>query len=204
MPRILADSLAEHRVLVRARILDAFGEELHEKGYSALTLANVAGRAGIARNTIYNYAADKNELMLEYVERSVGGYLERARAELATLTSASDQLKYLIRSQTEAFLHEPGAGSAGSAGGMLEGGSLPPAVFDALMGRLSGLHHMIAEVVDRGTASREFHRVTDVPATVEMIASVIGSQRMPVGEHTRSLDDAVTHVTAFVMAALTA
>ncbi|MGM0386623.1 MAG: TetR/AcrR family transcriptional regulator, partial [Actinomycetota bacterium] len=71
MPRILADSLAEHRTLVRARILDAFGEELHDNGYAALTLADVAGRAGIARNTIYNYAADKNELMLAFVERSV-------------------------------------------------------------------------------------------------------------------------------------
>ena len=71
MPRILADSLAEHRTLVRTRILDAFGAELHENGYAALTLAHVASRAGIARNTIYNYAADKNDLMLEFEERSV-------------------------------------------------------------------------------------------------------------------------------------
>jgi len=201
MPRIKAESLAEHRSLVRARILDSFGEELHEKGYAALTLADVAARAGIARNTIYNYAADKNDLMLEFVERSVDEYLTRARAELATCPSASEQMRYLIHSQINQFLHEPGSGSTA---GMLEGGSLPPAVFDALMGRLSGVHRLIGEVVERGTRSGEFHRVVDIPATVEMIASVIGSQRMPVGEHTRSVDDAVTHVTAFGLAALAA
>ncbi|MGM0386636.1 MAG: TetR/AcrR family transcriptional regulator, partial [Actinomycetota bacterium] len=163
--------------------------------------ADVAGRAGIARNTIYNYAADKNELMLAFVERSVEDYLEHARGEMGALETASEQMRYLLRSQIEGFLREPGAGSAG---GMLEGGSLPPAVFDALMGRLSRVHHMIAEVVERGTRSGEFHRVTDVPATVEMIASVVGSQRMPVGEGTRSVEDAVTHVSSFVMAALMA
>lgn len=201
MPRILADSLAEHRTLVRTRILDAFGAELHENGYAALTLAHVANRAGIARNTIYNYAADKNDLMLEFVERSVEEYMERARGEMAVLDSASERMRYLIRSQIEGFLAEPGAGSAS---GMLEGGSLPPAVFESLMKRLSAIHRMIAEVVEQGTRSGEFHRVTDVPATVEMIGSVIGSQRMPVGEGTRSVEEAVTHVSAFVMAALMA
>ncbi|MDX5318498.1 MAG: TetR/AcrR family transcriptional regulator, partial [Actinomycetes bacterium] len=140
MPRILADSLAEHRTLVRARILDAFGAELHENGYAALTLAHVATRAGIARNTIYNYAADKNDLMLDFVERSVEEYMERARGEMAALGTASEQMRYLIRTQIEGFLAEPGAGSTS---GMLEGGSLPPAVFDALMKRLSAIHRMI-------------------------------------------------------------
>lgn len=201
MPRILADSLAEHRTLVRSRILDAFGEELHEKGYAALTLSHVASRAGIARNTIYNYAADKDDLMLEFVERSVEEYMDRARGELAARGTAGEQMRYLIRSQIEGFRREPGSGSAS---GMLEGGSLPPAVFAALMDRLSAVHRMIAEVVERGTRSGEFHRVTDVPATVEMIGSVIGSQRMPVGEGTRSVEDSVTHATAFVLAALMA
>lgn len=200
MPRIQADTLAEHRALVRTRILDAFGEELHANGYAGLTLAKVAARAGIARNTIYNYAAGKDELMLEFVARSVGDYIERARSELAELTTASAQMHYLISSQIEMFLHEPGSGSAA---GMLEGGSLPPVVFDALMARLSAVHHLIGEVVERGAHSGEFHRVTDVPATVEMIASVIGSQRMPVGEHTRPVADAIAQVTAFVLAALT-
>ncbi len=201
MPRIKAESLAEHRALVRGRILDSFGEELHEKGFAALTLADVAARAGIARNTIYNYASDKNELMLSFVERSVEGYLAHARSEIAALTTASDQLRYLIHSQITQFLYEPGSGSAG---GMLEGGSLPPDVFDALMRRLSGVHRLIGEVVERGARSGEFHRVTDVPATVEMIASVIGSQRMPVGERTRSVEDATRQVTGFILAALAA
>ena len=127
--------------------------------------------------------------------------MKRARGEMAVLNSASERMRYLIRSQIEGFLAEPGAGSAS---GMLEGGSLPPAVFESLMKRLSAIHRMIAEVVEQGTRSGEFHRVTDVPATVEMIGSVIGSQRMPVGEGTRSVEEAVTHVSAFVMAALMA
>lgn len=191
--------MAEHRALVLGRVLDAFGAEMSERGFSGLTMAHVAARAGLARSSIYNYADDKHDLMLRFVDRSVARYLARTRAELNALPTAAARLDHLVASQIRAFHDEPGAGSAV---GMLEGPSLPPAVFDELMSRLSAVHALISEVVTAGIAAGEFRAVDDVAGVVELIAAVVGSQRMPVGEGTRATGDAIVNVSEFVRAAL--
>ncbi len=201
MPRIETATLAEHRELVIGRILDAFGAEMHERGFSDLTLAHVAARAGLARSSIYHYANDKHELMLRFVDRSVDHYLRRTRTELTVLPTAGARLDHLVASQIRAFRDEPGAGSPI---GMLEGSSLPPAVFETLMTHLAGVHRLLGEVVADGVASGEFRQVDDVGILVELVAAAVGSQRMPVGEGTRSVEDAVAHVSEFVRAALLA
>lgn len=201
MPKILAGSVAEHRALIRCRILDAFGQQLHEHGYSGVTLAKVAAAAGIARNTIYNYAADKDELMLMFVQRSVDDFVASTADSLAAMPTAGDKLKFVIRAQMVSFLHQPGSGAPS---GMLEGSSLPPTVFQDLMTRLSAIHTLLRDVVRSGVESGEFRQETDVDGVVELIGAMIGSQRMPVGERIRSVDDATARVADFVMAALRA
>lgn len=199
MPRIQASTVAAHRELVRGRILDAFGEVMHEHGFTALTLAHVAERAGVARSSIYNYAHDKNALLLDFVERSVDQFLGHIRGELDSLPDASSRLTHLVRTQVGAFGAEPGAGSAA---GILQGGSLPPEVFGMLMGRLSRLHGLIREVLVDGVESGEFRSVADVDLVVELIGGAVGSQRMPVGNGHRPVAEAADAVVAFVEAAL--
>lgn len=196
MPRIQAKTVVAHRALIRSRILDAFGEQLHEHGYAAVTLAKVAAAAGIARNTIYNYAADKDELMLDYVQREVHDFVAATADAMAALPSASAKLSYLIRQQVESFQDQAGSG------GMLEGSSLPPAVFGQLMGRLSEMRYMLAEVVSGGIASGEFRPVKDLDSTVELIMATVGSQRMPIGDGVRTVEQAVARVDEFVLASL--
>lgn len=201
MPRIEGQTLAEHRSLVQGRILDAFGAEMTVSGFAGLTLAKVAERAGIARNTVYNYAADKNELMLLYVERSVDEFVTEVGREVEELPSARDRMEMLVRAQLASSAVEPGAGSVA---GMLEGGSLPAEVFDALMGRLSRLHGMVRQTLEYGIARGEFRDSGDLQATVEMVGAVIGSQRMPIGEGRRTVDEATAQVWPFILQAITA
>ncbi len=199
MPRIEAATLAEHHELVLGRILDAFGAEMSAAGFTDLTLAMVAKRAGIARATIYNYFSDKFEVLLAYVERSVTDFMARVAREVAERSTAGERLETLIRTQISAFADEPGFGSSA---GVLDGASLSPEVFDALMGRLSSLHAMMREVLAYGVERGEFRRLDDLQGTVEMIGAVIGSQRMPVGEGRRSVAEATAQVVPFVLAAL--
>lgn len=199
MPRIRAGSIAQHRELVRARLLDAFGTELHDRGFADLTLSHVAERAGIARNTIYNYAADKHELMLDFVDRSVAEFLARTQDQLAGLDSASERLALLVQAQVRAFTVEPGAGSAS---GLMEGSSLPPDVFAELMNRLSGVHDLVRAVIGEGIATGEFTNPMDLDVLVRMVIGAIGSQRMPVGEGQVDAEQAGRQVTDFVLRAL--
>lgn len=201
MPRIEASTVAEHRDLVLGRVLDAFGAEMHDRGFSGVTLAHVAAGAGLARSSIYNYTTDKHDLMLRFVDRSVARYLARTRDELAGLPSAASRLDHVIATQIRMFLDEPGAGSGV---GMLAGGSLPASVFEALREHLSGVHGLLAEVVAEGVESGEFRPLPDLAVTVEFIGAMTGSQRMPVGEGRRDLETAIAYVQDFVRAALRA
>lgn len=198
MPRIRAESVAAHREQMRAGLLDAFGELMSEVGYAGLTLAQVAERAGMARNTAYGYVADKEALLMAYVERSVDEFLATVRAEMAEAPDARARLAVLVRRQMHQFRREPGAGTET---GMLDGATLPPASHGALMSRFQPLHGLLAEVVADGVAAGEL-RPVDPEAVVPMAFAVMGAERMPVGRGEHDPDEAADRVTDFLLHAL--
>ncbi|MET0692889.1 MAG: TetR/AcrR family transcriptional regulator [Propionibacteriaceae bacterium] len=199
MPRIRANTVAEHRELMWSQLLDAFGDLLADKGYADMTLAEVAARAGMARNTIYNYADDKEALLMAYIGRAVEQFVAAARAELDTLGDARERLAWLIRKQMHQFVTEPGGGSDS---GMLEGNALGPSAHVDLQLRFEPLHTLMAEIVSGGIANGDFRADLDAEQVVPMVSAVIGSERVPVGSRQHDPDVAADQVTAFVLRAL--
>ena len=80
MPRILASSLAEHNDQAWAALTFALERLLAERSFDEITMASVASAAGMARNTLYNYAPDKASL--------VSAVTKRASAELLSEVTA--------------------------------------------------------------------------------------------------------------------
>ncbi len=76
--------IAEHQ---RARIIAALAQEVAEKGYRAVTVADVVRRAGIARNTFYENFSSKEDCFLAAQEHATEEAIRRvvaaARAEEA-------------------------------------------------------------------------------------------------------------------------
>jgi AcrR family transcriptional regulator len=66
--------ITEHQ---RARIIAALAEETVDKGYRAVTVADVVRRAGIARNTFYENFSSKEECFLAATEFAVKEALRR-------------------------------------------------------------------------------------------------------------------------------
>lgn len=66
--------IAQHQ---RARIVAALAEESVEKGYRAVTVADVVRRAGIARNTFYENFASKEDCFLAAYEFAVEEAMRR-------------------------------------------------------------------------------------------------------------------------------
>ncbi len=199
MPRIRAESVPAHREQMRTALLDAFGELMAEVGYAGLTLAQVAERAGMVRNTAYGYVADKEALLMAYVERSVEEFIAGVREEMAAAPpDAPAQLTVLVRRQMHQFREEPGAGTET---GMLDGATLPPSSHGALMGRFRPLHGLLAEVIAAGVEAGEL-RVVDPDAVVPMAFAVMGAERMPVGGGEVDPDEAAARVTDFLLHAL--
>jgi AcrR family transcriptional regulator len=198
MPRIRAESVPAHREQMRTALLDAFGELMAEVGYARLTLAQVAERSGMARNTAYGYVADKEALLMAYVERSVDEFIAGVREEMAAAAGAPARLAVLVRRQMHQFRQEPGAGTET---GMLDGATLPPSSHGALMGRFRPLHGLLAEVIAAGVAAGEL-RAVDPDAVVPMAFAVMGAERMPVGSGEVDPDEAAARVTDFLLHAL--
>lgn len=77
--RLSREFIARHQ---RARIINALTEEIMERGYRAVTVADIVRRAGIARNTFYDNFASKEDGFLaaqDYaVEESLARIVEAA------------------------------------------------------------------------------------------------------------------------------
>ncbi|BDR54763.1 hypothetical protein KIMH_08740 [Bombiscardovia apis] len=69
MPKIQEPTLSEHRQRLLTQILDAAELILKTQGRANLTMAAVSERAGIARNSIYRYAQNTDQLCDKVLER---------------------------------------------------------------------------------------------------------------------------------------
>jgi AcrR family transcriptional regulator len=77
MPKIAAASIEEHvrqqteRITAAARLLFA------QNGFHATDLGAVAREVGLARNSLYRYYANKDELLLACIQEDMAPYLQR-------------------------------------------------------------------------------------------------------------------------------
>jgi AcrR family transcriptional regulator len=89
------------RTLLRDSILDAVGELLAEKPWTGVTMAAVAKRAGVSRQTLYNAFGNREELAQAYLMREAGRFL--AAVEEA-VTANADDARRALASSAELFL----------------------------------------------------------------------------------------------------
>jgi AcrR family transcriptional regulator len=81
----------------RARLLEAVGQLVAERGYAASTIGQIVGRAGVSRQTFYEHFADKEECFLA----AYGAASDECLAQvLAAHRSQDDWLE-----QTRAGIH---------------------------------------------------------------------------------------------------
>jgi AcrR family transcriptional regulator len=198
MPRIRAESVVAHRAMMHAQLLDAFGDLVHERGYAELTLAEVAARADMARNTVYNYVGDKEALLMAFIDRAVDQFIDQVRAELAGLPDATARLRHLVDKQMHEFRTEPGAGSDA---GMVDASLVRPESHGDLRDRFAPLHDLLGEIIAEGIADGTF-RDQPVEHAVPMAYAVMGAERIPVGTGEHDPDEAAERVAEFLLRAL--
>ena len=84
----------------RARIIAALAEETAEKGYRAVTVADIVKRAKIARNTFYENFSSKEDCFLATQEFAMSAALER----VVTAAGEIDDWPQRVRAGLTAFL----------------------------------------------------------------------------------------------------
>jgi AcrR family transcriptional regulator len=91
-----------------ALILDTTASLVDEVGYSTLTLAFIARRAGMSGPAIYRYFSDLESIALALAARNLERYVERCREFLGEMTQWQDAIVAAVASYADFFRHEPG------------------------------------------------------------------------------------------------
>ena len=76
MPRIAAASIEEHVRKQTARITAAARRLFAQKGFHATDIGDIAREVGLARNSLYRYYANKEELLLACIREDMEPYLQ--------------------------------------------------------------------------------------------------------------------------------
>lgn len=92
MPRITADSVAEHVAQQEQAVFDAAIGLFVERGYSAVTLGDIAAQVGLARNSLYRYFPDKASILLRWYRAEMPVQTARSAELLAGGDPPSDRL----------------------------------------------------------------------------------------------------------------
>lgn len=88
------------RTLLRDRLLDAAAAITASDGWGAVTMAKLADRVGVSRQTVYNEIGSKPKLAEELVMREFDRFLQIVRDRLA----AESELTEAVRSASEGAL----------------------------------------------------------------------------------------------------
>lgn len=101
MPKIIGSTLAEHREQVRGRLFAALARLMNSTGFDTLTMSDIAAEAGVGRTSVYNHFADKESLLLGYIEHETGSFLIELRAALAEVRDPEERLRVYVRQQIQ-------------------------------------------------------------------------------------------------------
>jgi len=195
VPKISAPTLEAHRAATIDRLLDAFGELVMSKGYATVSLADVAGHAGLARTAIYNYFPDRESLLFSWTEREVTRSLAILEGEVAQANTHAEKLRIFVRLQLLDFAsrHLPPGQEVIQF--------LQPETYGRFMQHLEPVERILSDILSEGSSAGEFADV-DPADTVPMMMACIGAERGPIASRTRSVDEATDRVTDFLLRAL--
>jgi AcrR family transcriptional regulator len=93
----------------RARVLDAIGRVVAERGYASATVADVVREAGVSRSTFYEQFASKEACFLEMYRRGVEVLDDRVRSAVHATAGAGwrVQLRAGIRAYLDGLAAQP-------------------------------------------------------------------------------------------------
>lgn len=94
-------------------LFEALAELMGTHSFDKITLSDVASRAGVGRTAVYNHFADKEDLLLAFIEHEASLYAEDLSQALAEARSPIDRLRVYVRQQAliKRNYHHPAAGA---------------------------------------------------------------------------------------------
>jgi AcrR family transcriptional regulator len=99
VPKIAAPNLAEHRRQRLDSILAAARASVLEDGAENLTFSGVAARAGLARNSLYEYFDTREALLLAVLEAELPAWVAAIEKSMAAARTPDGVVKAFVTAQ---------------------------------------------------------------------------------------------------------
>ncbi len=97
VPKLWNETIDKHRAAVRDAALDAMATLVAEHGLVALTMSQIAERAGIGRATLYKYFPDAHAVLTAWHERQITTHLDQLAAADDPADPALVRLQAVLR-----------------------------------------------------------------------------------------------------------
>lgn len=193
MPKIIGATLAEHREQVRSRLFAALAALMEREGFDTISLADIAAEADVGRTAVYNHFADKEALLLAYIESETASYIAELEKPLAGLEDPVDKLRVYVQQQINLkreyhFAPGPDLRTVVSRSTMLR-----------LRDHIGRVEEPLRAILRTGMASGAFAE-QDLDSVVPLISSCLTSRHVPESGPQRS--HAIEETVAFVMRAV--
>ncbi len=171
MPRIAASSLDQHREQIRQSVFDALTALLEERSFDAITMAQLAAKAGMGRTAIYHHFPDKEAVVVEFASHETERYVERLQEVLATSDSPVERIRTYVH-------HHLVAGEQFHMGlGMQFYGMLSDNSRLAIREHVLDVERVLRDLVEDGVAAEAFV-VDDVAATMSLIHACLSPRHL--------------------------
>ncbi|MDI2127497.1 helix-turn-helix domain-containing protein [Yinghuangia seranimata] len=101
MPKIRAASVAEHRAMQHAALLDAARALLDEGGFAALTFPALAERTGLARSSVYEYFRSRAAVVEELCAVDLPAWVAEVENAMAAVEDPAGKIAAYVHRQLE-------------------------------------------------------------------------------------------------------
>jgi AcrR family transcriptional regulator len=99
MPRITAASVPEHVARQEAAVIEAAIRLFAERGVADVSMGDIAGEVGLARNSLYRYFPDKAHILAAWFRDTIAPLVELCTTIAAADATAADRLASWIDAQ---------------------------------------------------------------------------------------------------------
>lgn len=185
MPRIEADTVAEHRANQHDALLDAAERLLLEEGYEALNFRVLGERTGIARNSVYRYFTSTDDVVAALCERDMPRWLLEIESAMAAAPDPAARIEAYVRTQLQLV-----AGGHHRLADVLQEAPLGPGA----RARINALAYAPAAVLEEELRSTG-HPQPDV--TAPLVQGLIGAA-IRLLHSGRAMDEVVAETTELV------
>ena len=173
------------------RIAEAAMTLISERGLAGVTMSEVARRADVARQTLYNYYPDVESIVLSVIERHETLGRAQVRVLLEGHAGAAAKLEQLIR-------HSVTMGAHGHAVAALEN-SMSPGAQEALRAHRSQTEEIVKELLEEGMREGVFRRDLDPEIDAAFVREVLASRAEEPGDVAQLAGATVRFVLAAVV-----